>query len=357
MMTFSPYAKVMDYLSEEVYMGRLPGAVLNIGTSKGLLFQKSIGYAQVFPERRPMQERILFDIASLTKVVVTSCAILQLIENKKLDLYTPLSSVLPEYKGNSRDEITILNLLTHTSGLPNDLNSKDYSWSKEELWNHLFQTEISTEVGSTVVYSDLNFMLLGNIIEKVSGKPLDKYAEEHIFQPLDMTSTSFNPPKEERITAAATEYRRELGHYRCGEVHDSKATILGGVSGSAGVFSTVQDLASLATCLLNNGRFAGGDLLKEKTIKSMSSNHTTDLNLSRGLGWVVYEPEDQSFGGNFRTPGYGHTGFTGTSLYINPLLDLYVILLTNRVHFGRTDDIQYIRNQVHQLISDIFLAS
>jgi CubicO group peptidase (beta-lactamase class C family) len=357
MMTFSPYSKVMDYLSKEVYMGRLPGAVLTIGTSKDVLFQQSVGNAQVFPERRPMHEQTLFDIASLTKVVVTSCAILQLIENEKLDLHTPLSSVLPEYIGKGRENMTIRNLLTHTSGLPTDLNAKDYSWDKEQLWDCLFQTEITTEVGSTVVYSDLNFMLLGIIVEKVSGKLLDKYAEEHIFRPLNMTSTTFNPPKEERFHAAATEYRRQLGHYRCGEVHDRKATILGGVSGSAGAFSTAKDLASLATCLLNGGRYEGSDLLKEKTINSMSSNHTPTLNLSRGLGWVVYEPEDQSFGGNFRTPGYGHTGFTGTSLYINPSLDLYVILLTNRVHFGRTDDIQYIRNQVHQLISDIFLAS
>lgn len=332
-------------------MGRLPGAVLSVGTSSGHAYVEAFGYAQVFPEKRPMQTDTLFDIASLTKVTAALPAVMMLSEQGKIELDAPICRYLREFSGGSKSKITIRQLLIHTSGLPNSIKFYRYLTTREDAIKALYQAELTYPTGSQILYSDLGFMLLGLLVEHVSGEPLDAFATRHIFQPLGMSSACFNPAPALWHYTAATEFYRNMGGYQCGQVHDRNAKILGGVSGHAGLFATVDDLIRYAVLFLNNGSVGNVRLLLADTVQEMARNHTAGLNGSRGLGWVVYEPDDDSYASAFRSTGYGHTGFTGTSLYINPTLDLYVILLTNRVHYGRTDDIAYIRRQVHSMIA------
>lgn len=333
-------------------MGRLPGAVLAIGSSNSHAYVEVFGCAQVFPEKRPMQTNTLFDIASLTKVTAALPAVMMLSEQGKIELDAPVCQYLREFSGGSKSKITIRQLLTHTSGLPNSIKFYRYLTHREDAIKALYQAELAYPTGSQVLYSDLGFILLGLLVEQMSGESLDSFADRHIFQPLGMYSACFNPTPALWNRSAATEFYRNMGGYQCGQVHDRNAKILGGVSGHAGLFATVDDLMRYAALFLNKGNVGHVRLLGADTVQEMARNQTPGLNSSRGLGWVVYEPDDDSYASAFRSTGYGHTGFTGTSLYINPTLDLYVILLTNRVHFGRTDDIAFIRRQVHGMIAN-----
>ena len=225
------------------------------------------------------------------------------------------------------------------------------SQGRDVLSRLVYGARISLTIGIGAVGLSL---LLGLLVEKVSGEPLDVFANRHIYRPLGMRSTGFNPSPAAKKRAAATEFFRDMGGYQCGEVHDRNAKVMGGVSGHAGLFSQIFDLIRYAAVFLQDGAFGNVQLLKPETVREMARNQTEGLSSSRGLGWVIYKPGDGSFGGCFRTEGYGHTGFTGTSIYINPSLDLYVILLTNRLHYGRTDDIHFIRQQVHQRVAEAF---
>ncbi len=314
-----------------VSSGCFPGAVLLVARRGRVAHLRAYGYAQLHPERRPMSEDTLFDLASLTKVVATTPVVLRLVERGELSLDDPVSMYFPAFAGGAKGEVRVWHLLTHTSGLPAHLPLYSILSRGDEVYGFIARLDLEYAPGSRVVYSDLGFILLGGIVERVTGEPLDRVASELIFKPLGMRETLFNPPEELRERAAATEYCRWRGRVLRGEVHDENAWFMGGVAGHAGLFSTAADLAVYAQMWLNRGSYNGVRVLSPLTVELATRNHTRGLNECRGLGWAL-NCRPCSCGDLMSPSAYGHTGFTGTSLWIDPAYDLFVVLLTNRVH-------------------------
>lgn len=314
-----------------VEAGCFPGAVLLVARRGRVAYFKAFGYAQLYPERRPMTADAVFDLASLTKVVATTPVILRLAEMGELSLDDPVSLYFPAFNEGSKSKVRIWHLLTHTSGLPAHIPLYSLLGRREDAYNYIAGLSLEYEPGTKVVYSDLGFILLGRIAELVAGKPLDELAKELVFEPLGMRETAFNPPPELRERAAATEHCKLRNRILKGEVHDENAWFMGGVAGHAGLFSTASDLALYAQMWLNRGSLGSARVLSPATVELATRNHTQGLNECRGLGWAL-NCRPCSCGDLMSPKAYGHTGFTGTSLWIDPAYELSVILLTNRVH-------------------------
>ncbi|KIL39878.1 penicillin-binding protein [Gordoniibacillus kamchatkensis] len=344
------------FLEREIAAGHIPGAVLHIAHKGGVLLHKAYGNRTVHPQVSPMNVDTVFDLASLTKVVAALPAALKLLEQGKIALSDTVDAFLPDFRQGQGEPIRILHLLTHTSGLAADLTDKKavLKLSREELLARVIGSQPLRPPGEKVVYSDLGMILLYCIIETVTGEPFDAFVKREIFEPLDMNDTGFCPSFEpERY--AATEYSEELGGYKLGIVHDEKAERLGGVSGHAGLFSTAADLANFVSVFRQGGVYRGRKLFSEATVALSTRNFTPYDREYRGLGWLLKNPADISSGGDLLSSrSFGHTGFTGTSLWLDPEVDLQIILLTNRVHFGRTDHILRLRPRLHNLIRSMF---
>ncbi|HXM67182.1 MAG TPA: exo-beta-N-acetylmuramidase NamZ domain-containing protein, partial [Candidatus Acidoferrum sp.] len=280
------------------------------------------------PRREAMTLDTIFDIASLTKVIVTSTAVMQLVEKGKVRLNDPVTKYLPEFGQNGKDDITVRQLLTHYSGLEKDLDLKT-QWAGKQIAYEMAQAEVPEDPpGAKFTYSDVNFIVLGEIVERVSGETLDEYAARHIFTPLKILHTRFVPPVAWRVKIAPTQYD-ENEHMLRGVVHDPTARRMGGVAGHAGVFSTGDDLAKFAQALLN-----GGDgILSAMSVEKMTRpEQPPSAPVLRGFGWDIDSPLSSNRGDLLPVGGYGHTGFTGTSMWIDPTTKTYIILLTNAVH-------------------------
>ncbi|WP_038111762.1 serine hydrolase domain-containing protein [Tuberibacillus calidus] len=345
------FKSINHFLWERVEEGQLPGAVYGIVTKDNTIYEKAIGYAHI-KKQIPMSIDTLFDLASLTKVCVTLPSILLLIQKGEIDLD---DSIKRFFNNTFTDKITIKHLLTHTSGLPAHIPFYKYGWSKETICDYIignnFEVGSETKPGHKVVYSDLNFILLGFLIEKITGQALDAFAYENIFKPLGMGNTTFNP-KINRIHIAPTEWSDAINDYRWGEVHDENAAQIGGVSGHAGLFSNLGDLKIFTQMLLRRGYTAANNIfLSPSLIDSSRKNYTSSLNLNRGLGWQLVDSEFSPVGYFLSNNCYGHTGFTGTSLWIDPDRGIGIILLSNRVHIGRSINMNRIRRVFHNLVS------
>jgi CubicO group peptidase (beta-lactamase class C family) len=282
----------------------------------------------------PMRRDTIFDLASLTKTF-TTIAVLQQVEAGRIDLDEPVATYLPAFAANGKDDITIRNLLTHTGGLPAWLPLYSAYPTVEERLAAVLAVEPDAEPGETYVYSDLGFITLGLVVEEVTGQPLDEVIADDITRPLHMSDTMFNPPASLVDRIAATEAEPWAGRPMIrGEVHDENAWSLGGVAGHAGLFSTAHDLAVLARTLLNGGRYRHTRILDADTVRAMLVNQNTAFpGDSHGLG---FELDQRWYMDGLSTPvTFGHTGFTGTSIVIDPMSDSFVILLTNRVHPSR----------------------
>lgn len=326
---------------DEIAAGRLPGAVVLIGDRERVLYRRAFGARQVRPEPLPMTEDTIFDLASLTKPVATATAIMQLAEAGKVDLDQPAARYWPDFAPHGKAAITLRHLLTHYSGLRADLDL-GRKWSGRDTARRLIvQERAEAPPGSRYLYSDINFEVLGEIVERVSGQPLDAYCREHIFTPLEMRDTAFTPPPSARI--APTEGGRK------GAVHDPTAYRMGGVAGHAGLFSTADDLARFARMLLNGGE----PVLRTPSLESMSAPRSpAGQPRLRGLGWDLAAPFSANREALPPLGAYGHTGFTGTSLWIDPVTGLYVILLTNRVHPDGKGDVSPLRERLAAAVSD-----
>ncbi len=341
----------------------VPGAVVLIARHGRCAYLKAFGQRAVEPAREAMTVDTIFDIASLTKVVATTPSIMLLTEEGSLRLDDKVKRYLPRFIGGGKDAITVVQLLTHYSGLPPDFDLSKrwsgYDGAMEELW------KVSTQVdpGKEFVYSDLNFITLGEIVRKVSGQSLDVFAREHVFAPLGMTETTFNPPKSWRSRIAPTEPRSHTLQYLKGqeaafsdailrgEVHDPTAWRMGNVAGHSGVFSSARDLAIYAQTLLNRGIFQGVRLLSPQSIQAMTSPQSPKSSLDiRGLGWDI-DTNLSSPRGDLFPGGYGHTGFTGTSLWLQPDADLFVIILTNRVHPDGKGEVNHLRGAIANIVA------
>ncbi len=308
--------------------GIVPGAVLVVGHDGAVVYRKAYGERALEPRREPMTLDTVFDLASLTKVIATTTAVMQLFEQGKVRMNDPVAKYLPEFAQNGKEDITVRQLLTHHSGLEPDLDLKTAWEGKETAYKMAFAETPAEPPGSHFTYSDINFIVLGALVERVSGETLDEYAARHIFAPLKMTRTRFVPPASWRTKIAPTQYD-ESEHMLWGVVHDPTARRMGGVAGDAGLFSTGDDLAKFAQALLD-----GGDgILSAATVQKMTQpEQPPAAPVLRGFGWDIDSPFSSNRGDLLPVGGFGHTGFTGTSMWIDPTTETYIILLTNAVH-------------------------
>jgi uncharacterized protein YbbC (DUF1343 family)/CubicO group peptidase (beta-lactamase class C family) len=315
-------------IEQSIHDGNIPGAVLLVGHNGHVVYRKAYGNRALEPRREPMTLDTIFDLASLTKVVATTPAVMQLVEQGKVRLNDPVAKYLPEFAQNGKEDITVRQLLTHYSGLEPDLDLKTPWEGKETAYQMAFAETPQDPPGSKFSYSDVNFIVLGALVERVSGETLDKYCERHIFVPLRMMHTRFLPPATWRAKIAPTQYD-ENEHMLRAVVHDPTARRMGGVAGQAGLFSTADDLAKFAQALLNGG----GGILSPLSVKKMTSpEQPPSAPVLRGFGWDIDSPFSSNRGDLLPVGSYGHTGFTGTSMWIDPTTQTYIILLTNAVH-------------------------
>jgi uncharacterized protein YbbC (DUF1343 family)/CubicO group peptidase (beta-lactamase class C family) len=319
---------VDSIIGQAIADGNIPGAVLVVGHDGKVIYRKAYGERSLEPRRQPMTIDTIFDLASLTKVIATTTSVMQLVELGKVRLNDPVAKYLPEFAQNGKEDITVRQLLTHYSGLAPDLDLTTKWEGKNTAYQLAFVEPPETTPGSGFVYSDINFIMLGALVEKVSGETLDAYTEKHIFAPLKMTHTRYLPPAAWRAKIAPTQYD-ENEHMLWGVVHDPTARRMGGVAGHAGLFSTGDDLAKFAQALLDGG---DGILSAEAVAKMTSPETPPSAPVLRGFGWDIDSPFSSNRGDLFPVGSFGHTGFTGTSIWIDPTTKSYVILLTNAVH-------------------------
>lgn len=325
--TFPGSAAIDTATEQAIRDGLIPGAVIIVGHKGNIVHRKAYGARALVPAREAATIDTIYDVASLTKVVATTPAIMKLYEQGKIKIDDPVTAYLPEFQGG-KSNITIRNLMTHYSGLRPDLDI-DPPWSGYDTGiRKALIDKPAGPPGVNFVYSDINFELLGEVVRRVSGQPLDQFAREQIFEPLDMHDTTFNPAASLKPRIAPTEIDVATGKPWRGVVHDPTARYMGGVAGHAGVFSTADDLARYAQMMLGQRFFAPA------TIALFTSPASPpELPILRGLGWDIDSPYSSNRGDIFpRGTSYGHTGFTGPSLWIDPASKSFVVIMTNRVH-------------------------
>ena len=332
-----------------------PGAVVVVGQGDQTLYEKAFGFRATVPAEEPMALDTVFDLASLTKVVAGTTAVMTLVEDGRIRLNDPVASHIPGFERFGKGNITIRHLLTHVSGLRPDVDL--HPWSGYDAAIELAKDEVPTAApGETFVYSDINFFLLGDIVTRITGQSLDVYLKRTVFVPLGMTDTGFNPPKALMPRIAPTERCHEQDAWPCkrpdaaplrGVVHDPTARRMGGIAGHAGLFSTARDLQRFVRMLINGGQLGGVRVMSAATVRAMTSPATpAGISAVRGLGWDIDSQFSSNRGDLFPIGSYGHTGFTGTSLWIDPSSGAYVIFLSSRLHPDGTGDVTPLRGRV-----------
>ena len=319
---------VLDSIVRDaIHDGQVPGAVLLVGHNGQVIYRKAFGERSLEPRREAMTVDTIFDIASLTKVVATTTAVMQLVEKGEVRLNDPVAKYLPQFAQNDKDDITVRMLLTHHSGLTEDLDLGELWEGRGTAFALAFAEKPIYPPGSRFLYSDINFIVLGALVERVSGQPFDAYCVQHIFAPLGMKHTRFLPPTSWRPKIAPTQYDED-GKMLRGMVHDPTARRMGGVAGHSGLFSTADDLSRFAQALLN-----GSTVLPSLAVEKMTTPQQPPTSfVLRGLGWDIDSPFSSNRGDLLPVGSFGHTGFTGTSVWIDPTTRTYIILLTNAVH-------------------------
>ena len=349
--TFSGAAALDDAIEQAIRENRTPGAVLLVGHNGQVLYEKAYGNRAVVPASERMTTDTIFDCASLTKVVATTSAIMKLFEQGKIRLNDRVTQYLPEFQGG-KSEITVRNLMTHFSGLRPDLDLEP-EWSGYETGIHrALIDKPAGPPGVRFVYSDINFILLGEIVRRLSGETLPEFAGKLVFQPLGMHDTMFLPPESLRPRIAPTELLEKNHLLLRGVVHDPTARNMGGVAGHAGLFSTAGDLARFCQLLLDKGAWQGQRIFSPLTVEKFTTPQSPpDQPILRGLGWDIDSPYSGERGDLFPIGSFGHTGFTGTSLWLDPKSDTYVILLTNAVHPHLRPAITSLRGRVATIVA------
>jgi len=319
---------VVDSIVQEAIRDQqVPGAVVLVGHDGQVIYRKAFGERSLEPRREPMTVDTIFDLASLTKVVATTSAVMQLVQEGQVRVNEPVVKYIPEFAENGKEEITVRELLTHYSGLPEDLDLAQPWQGRETGLRMAYAEKPIYAPGSRFLYSDINFIVLGALVERVSGTPLDQYCLKNIFVPLQMTHTRFLPPAAWSPRIAPTQYDERDKMLR-GVVHDPTARRMGGVAGHAGLFSTADDLAKFAQSLLN-----GSGVLSAPMIEKMTTPQQPPTSqVLHGFGWDIDSPFSSNRGDLLPVGSFGHTGFTGTSLWIDPTTQTFIIVLSNAVH-------------------------
>ena len=312
---------------DAIHDDQIPGAVVLVWHNGQVVYRRAFGNRALEPRREPMTVDTIFDVASLTKVVATTTAVMQLVQKGEVRLNDPVAKYLPEFAVNGKEEITVRNLLTHFSGLRADIDLTPPWEGRDTALRMVFAETPAYSPGSRFLYSDTNFIALGALVERVSGTTLDAYCARKIFTPLEMTHTRFLPPAAWRRRIAPTE-DDEQGKMLRGVVHDPRARRMGGVAGHAGVFSTADDLSKFGQALLN-----GSPILSPEIVEKMTTpQQPPTAPVLRGFGWDIDSPFSSNRGELLPVGSFGHTGFTGTSIWIDPTTRTFIILLTNSVH-------------------------
>lgn len=322
---------VIDEIVEEGLRDKkMPGAVVLIGFKCQIVFRKAYGQRQVKPTPEPMTLDTVFDLASLTKPIATATSVMQLIEAGKIGLDDPVAQHLSAFGNHGKESITVRHLLTHQGGLIADNSMRDFTEGRVKSIENLLRLEPLSAPGERFIYSDVGFMVLGELVATVSGQSLDQYTREHVFEPLGMHATMYRPTTIPTDRFAPTEQRD--GHWMRGEVHDPRAFALDGVAGHAGLFSTADDLARYAQAMLNGGQLGEARLLQPETVQLMTAPQQTPGGGIRGLGWDKRTGYSSNRGDLMSPSACGHGGFTGTALWFDPQQQLFVVFLSNRVH-------------------------
>jgi CubicO group peptidase (beta-lactamase class C family) len=329
------FGKIDAAVQEVLDRGSAPGVVVVVVHKGAVVFRKAYGNRSLEPTKTAMLPEVIFDLASLTKPIATGTALMLLVEQGKLKVSDPLCKYLPAFRRKETEKITLEQMLVHTSGFIPDNPEKDYADGVEKSWERLLALNPVTEPGSRFAYSDVNYILLGKVVETVSGEPLDVFTRKHLYAPLGMNESGFKPQGKLKERAAPTEKRDQ--HWMLGEVHDPRAFALGGVAGHAGLFSTADDLAVYAQMLLHGGEYNGKRVLQAETVKLMTTPRDVPLKDGkkglRAYGWDMQTPYSGNRGDVFPVGvSYGHSGFTGTSIWIDPRSRSAVIVLSNGVH-------------------------
>ena len=330
-MSATRLAKIDHVITRGIQAGGYPGAAVVVGRKGAAVWERGFGrlsWSKDSPQVDPTQS--VYDLASLTKVVGTTTALMILFDEGKVALDDPVSRYIPEFAGGEKDVVTIRQLLQHTSGLPAGRDIWRMARTPEEARAAVIETPLTSHPGQHVEYSDLGADVLGFVVEAVSGQRLDQFLAERVWTPLNMTDTFFRPADSLVNRIAPTEVNPPRGYPLRGEVHDENAFALGGIAGHAGLFSSAADLAVFAQMMLNGGEYNGTRIVADSTVTLFTARAVR----TRALGWDTCGG-DGSCGSYLSERAYGHTGFTGTSLWIDPDRDMFVILLTNRVHAAR----------------------
>jgi CubicO group peptidase (beta-lactamase class C family) len=341
-------AEIDALIEQGIADHRMPGAVVWI-EHDGAVYEKAFGERALEPAVEPMTKDTIFDAASLTKVIATAPAVMLLMERGALDVDAPVQKYIEEFRRDGKDGITLRHLLTHTSGLRPGLDSKKIEGQRSAI-AYACQEKVTNAPGSLFIYSDINFILLGEVVQRVSGRPLEEFVTAEIYRPLKMKDTRYLPWRVDHPRVAPTQ--RDGTNMLRGVVHDPTARNMGGVAGHAGVFTTAADLARFARMMLNGGELDGVRVLRPETVSAMTRVQSpATLSAKRGFGWDM----DTGFSrrGEVFPPGsYGHTGFTGTAIWIDPFSKTFWILLSNRVHPNSKESIASLQKTFSTLAAE-----
>ena len=335
-------ASLREPIEKAIADAKLPGCVVVVGRRDTVLFTKAYGSRSVEPERTPMTDDTLFDLASLTKPIATATSVMILVERGLVSLDAPASKYVPELA--ALPPFTIRQLLLHESGLVADTRTDDYDHGPAEAMRRIAAHKMAAQPGERFLYSDAGYIILGEVVRRVSGADLAAFSAREIFGPLGMKETGFQPPADLKRRAAPTEQRD--GSWMVGDVHDNpRAWALGGIGGHAGLFSTAADLARFARAMLGRGELDGHRIFSPETAALLFTKPTASLG-GRTLGWDADSSYAKNRAPTFSPRAFGHGGFTGTALWIDPDKDLFVLFLSNRVHPDG-------KGQVNPLIAEV----
>jgi CubicO group peptidase (beta-lactamase class C family) len=316
-------------VAEGIAAGEMPGCVVLIARRGGIVWLKAYGNRQVEPQSVAMTTDTVFDLASLTKPVATATSVMKLVDEGRLRLDDRVAKHIPEFGQNGKQDVTVYDLLIHQSGLTPANSLRDFDDGPQRTWERIFALGVRAEPGTKFSYSDVGYLVLAELVRRVSGQDIHEFSRDRIYQPLGMRETGYLPGEALRERAAPTERRGE--QWMRGEVHDPRAFLLGGVAGHAGLFSTAEDLAVYAQMMLDRGRRGEVRVLSERAVAEMTAGYPVPDAL-RGLGWDVRSGYSSNRGAAFSSSAFGHGGFTGTAMWIDPQLELIVIFLSNRLH-------------------------
>jgi CubicO group peptidase (beta-lactamase class C family) len=342
--------QIESIVREGISDGEMPGAVVVIADSKRVLYEQVFGDRQIEPTREAMTIDTLFDLASLTKPIATATSVMRLVGQGKVDVDQPVSKYLPEFSGHGKEVITVSDLLLHIGGLIPDNSLKDYQDGPAVAWDKICALKPIAARGEKFAYTDVGFIVLGKLVERVGGKSLDRFVSDEVFVPLGMKNTRFNPNDHAKRHAAPTEQRE--GQWIKGEVHDPRSYLLDGVAGHAGLFSTAGDLVRYGQMMLGSGKTSSVTILKPNVFSLMTKPRTVPRG-SRTFGWDHQSPYSSNRGEGLSDAAFGHGGFTGTVMWIDPEKERIFIFLSNRLHPDGKGSVNRLAGKIATLVGSV----